>query len=116
MSIHVKSTIHDEPAFAKGQNVYAKRVLVIDEGDEQSTKTYKLSLGISLDSSYPFQTRIISSVWTDAGWTTVMSYRHDSFGDLPSSYTYNRDKAQFDQTIEAIYDKMVSDAVKVLLD
>lgn len=115
MSIHVKSTIHDEAPLTKGQNIYARRVVVVDDGDDRSHERFNLSLGISTDSSYPLQTRISSSVWTENGWAKLMSYRHDSFGDLPNSHAYAKNQTAYDQQIEDIYDKMISDAVKILI-
>lgn len=96
----------DQTPVAKGQNVTAQRCVRIDD-------THTLRLSVSIDSSYPGQTRIVTELHDGTRWEQVWSYAHRDFEALPNAYS-KQDKQMLAHLIIPVYERMIDDARAIL--
>lgn len=96
----------DQTPVAKGQNVTAQRCVRIDG-------THTLRLSISIDSSYPGQTRIVTELHDGTRWEQVWSYAHRDFKALPNAYS-KQDQQMLPPMLVPVYQRMIDDALLIL--
>lgn len=96
----------DRTPVAKGQNVTAQRCVRIDDA-------HALRLSISIDSSYPGQTRIVTERHDGTRWEQVWSYAHRDFKALPNAYS-KQDQQMLPDLLAPVYERMVADARSIL--
>lgn len=96
----------DQTPVAKGQNVTAQRCVRIDD-------THTLRLSISIDSSYPGQTRVVTDLHGGSRWEQVWSYAHRDFDHLPNAYS-KQDQQVLPDLLAPVYERMVADARSIL--